>query len=225
MFDSSGEVRPQYASLFEMLEESPAEDLRRSKQESDLIFLNQGITFTVYGKEEGTERIFPHDLLPRIITRKDWEHVEAGLTQRITALNLFLRDIYHEGRILNDGIVPRELVYSCRHYRREMRGLDVPRRVLRQRLWHRPGALAGWQLRGARRQSPRAQRRFLHASEPKSVEASFPNTVSGLWGLARRSLSAGSAGHFAWIDTSQRLGTERAHGGAAHAGRLQFCVF
>ena len=112
-----------------MLEESPAEDLRRSKQESDLIFLNQGITFTVYGKEEGTERIFPHDLLPRIITRKDWEHVEAGLTQRITALNLFLRDIYHEGRILNDGIVPRELVYTCKYFRRQMRGLRVPKNV------------------------------------------------------------------------------------------------
>ncbi len=129
MFDSLGDVRPQYASLFEMLEESPAEELRRSKQESDLIFLNQGITFTVYGKEEGTERIFPHDLLPRIITRKDWEHVEAGLTQRITALNLFLRDIYHEGRILNDGIVPRELVYTCKYFRRQMRGLRVPKDV------------------------------------------------------------------------------------------------
>lgn len=129
MFDSSGAVRPHYASLFEMLEESPAEDLRRSKQESDLIFLNQGITFTVYGKQEGTERIFPHDLLPRIITRKDWEHVEAGLTQRITALNLFLRDIYHEGRILNDGIVPRELVYTCKYFRRQMRGLRVPKDV------------------------------------------------------------------------------------------------
>ncbi len=129
MFDSLGDVRPQYASLFEMLQESPAEDLRRSKQESDLIFLNQGITFTVYGKEEGTERIFPHDLLPRIITRKDWDHVEAGLTQRITALNLFLRDIYHEGRILNDGIVPRELVYTCKYFRRQMRGLRVPKDV------------------------------------------------------------------------------------------------
>ena len=129
MFDSSGSVRPQYASLFEMLEESPSEELRRSKQESDLIFLNQGITFTVYGKEEGTERIFPHDLLPRIITRKDWEHVEAGLTQRITALNLFLHDIYHEGRILNDGIVPRELVYTCKYFRRQMRGLRVPKDI------------------------------------------------------------------------------------------------
>jgi len=129
MFDSSGTVRPHYAPLFDMLQESPAGELKRAKQESDLIFLNQGITFTVYGKEEGTERIFPHDLLPRIVTRKEWEHVEAGLTQRITALNLFLQDIYHGGRILNDGVVPRELVYTCKYFRRQMRGLRVPKGV------------------------------------------------------------------------------------------------
>ncbi len=129
MFDSNGTVRPHYAPLFDMLQESPAAELKRAKQESDLIFLNQGITFTVYGKEEGTERIFPHDLLPRIVTRKEWEHVEAGLTQRITALNLFLQDIYHGGRILNDGVVPRELVYTCKYFRRQMRGLRVPKGV------------------------------------------------------------------------------------------------
>ncbi len=129
MFDSNGDVRPHYASLFDMLQESPAAELKRAKQESDLIFLNQGITFTVYGKEEGTERIFPHDLLPRIVTLKEWELIEAGLTQRITALNLFLQDIYHGGRILDDGVVPRELVYTCKYFRRQMRGLKVPKGV------------------------------------------------------------------------------------------------
>ncbi len=129
MFDSNGTVRPHYAPLFDMLQESPSGELKRAKQESDLIFLNQGITFTVYGKEEGTERIFPHDLLPRIVTRKEWDHIEAGLTQRITALNLFLQDIYHGGRILNDGVVPRELVYTCKYFRRQMRGLRVPKGV------------------------------------------------------------------------------------------------
>lgn len=129
MFDPQGVVRSQYAPLFDMLQESSPSELKRAKQESDLIFLNQGITFTVYGREEGTERIFPHDLLPRIVTRKEWNHVEAGLTQRITALNLFLRDIYHEGHILRDGIVPRELVYTCKYFRRQMRGLHVPKDV------------------------------------------------------------------------------------------------
>ncbi len=129
MFDPQGGVRSHYAPLFEMLEDSPAAELRRAKQESDLIFLNQGITFTVYGREEGTERIFPHDLLPRIITRREWSLIESGLIQRITALNLFLRDIYHEGRILDDGVVPRALVYTCKYFRRQMKGLHVPKGV------------------------------------------------------------------------------------------------
>src|SRR5918911_266245 len=102
-------------------------DVRRRRQHAaDLAFLHQGITFTVYGREEGTERIFPYDLLPRIITGAEWATLERGLKQRITALNLFLRDIYHDGRILKDGVVPMELVYPCRHFRREMRGVKVP---------------------------------------------------------------------------------------------------
>ena len=107
----------------------PADEIRRRKHSADLSFLNQGITFTVYGREEGTERIFPYDLLPRLITSAEWNHIERGLTQRVTALNLFLRDIYNEGRILAEGVVPREVVYSCKHFRRQMRGLQVPRNV------------------------------------------------------------------------------------------------
>ncbi len=129
MFEASGHVRPEYRHLHEMLLGMPADELRRLKNESDLSFLNQGITFTVYGREEGTERIFPHDLLPRIVTRAEWERIERGLKQRITALNRFLEDIYHEGRILKEGVVPRELVYTCKYFRRQMRGLRVPRDV------------------------------------------------------------------------------------------------
>ena len=92
-------------------------------------FFNQGITFTVYGRKEGTERIFPHDLLPRIIPCAEWETIERGLTQRITALNLFLKDIYHERKILRDGVIPGETIYTCKHFRRQMRGVKVPRDV------------------------------------------------------------------------------------------------
>ena len=81
------------------------------------------------GAKREPRRIFPYDLLPRIITSAEWDHIEHGLTQRITALNLFLHDIYNEGRILHDGVVPREIVYSCKHFRRQMRGLQVPRNV------------------------------------------------------------------------------------------------
>lgn len=126
MFEGSGEPRASYQVLHHRLTELPPEELRRRQQAADLSFLHQGITFTVYGRDEGTERIFPYDLLPRIITSSEWATIERGLTQRITALNLFLRDLYHEGRILDDRIIPREMIYTCQHYRREMRGVKVP---------------------------------------------------------------------------------------------------
>jgi uncharacterized circularly permuted ATP-grasp superfamily protein len=129
MFAEHGEIRPQYQELLEALTSIPKDELQRRKRSADVSFLTQGITFTVYGKEEGTERIFPYDLLPRVVTAAEWEHIEKGLTQRITALNLFLHDIYNEGRILAEGFVPREIVYSCQHFRRQMRGLQVPRNV------------------------------------------------------------------------------------------------
>ena len=125
MFGAPGQPRPHYAALFEQLGSVEATELQRRQQVADRAFLHQGITFTVYGDSRGTERIFPYDLLPRIITGDEWRQLDRGLTQRITALNLFLHDIYHEGRILRDGVVPRELVFSCPHYRREMRGLRV----------------------------------------------------------------------------------------------------
>jgi uncharacterized circularly permuted ATP-grasp superfamily protein len=129
MIDSEGQVREHYRPMLNAMLALSPEELHRRKKSADLSFLTQGITFTVYGRDEGTERIFPYDLLPRIVTNTEWTRISKGLTQRITALNLFLRDIYHEGKILNDGVVPRELVYSCRHFRRQMRGMQVPRNV------------------------------------------------------------------------------------------------
>ena len=129
MFAGPGSCTRTTQPLLEHFTSLPPEEMQRRKQAADLSFLNQGITFTVYGREEGTERIFPYDLLPRIITAAEWARVERGLTQRITALNLFLQDIYNEGRILEDGVVPREVVYSCKHFRRQMGGLQVPRNV------------------------------------------------------------------------------------------------
>src|SRR5271165_5590950 len=129
MFGADNLPREHYRALHELLLELPLAEMRRRKQSADVSFLHQGITFTVYGREEGTERIFPHDLLPRIITSAEWETIERGLTQRITALNLFLRDIYHEGRSLKAGVVPSEMVYSCRHFRRQMREFTVPKNI------------------------------------------------------------------------------------------------
>ena len=127
MFAPGHKPRDAYRLLFDRLLELPATEWRHRQQAADRAFLNQGVTFTVYGNDEGTERIFPYDILPRIITAAEWSAVERGLAQRLLALNLFLKDIYHEGKILAEGVVPRELVYSCPHYRREMCGVRVRR--------------------------------------------------------------------------------------------------
>ncbi|MBV8895821.1 MAG: circularly permuted type 2 ATP-grasp protein [Acidobacteriaceae bacterium] len=129
MFRSPGRPRSHYRPLYSRLLSLRPDELRRSKHEADLSFFNQGITFTVYGRSEGTERIFPHDLLPRIISSSEWEVIERGLTQRITALNLFLKDVYHERRILHDRVIPGEIIYTCKHFRRQMRGVKIPRDV------------------------------------------------------------------------------------------------
>lgn len=129
MFTAAGKPRVQYEALYRRLLDLAPSELKQRQQTADVAFLNQGITFTVYGHGEGTEKIFPYDLLPRIITADEWTTLERGLTQRITALNLFLKDIYHDEKILKDGVVPRELIYSCKHYRREMRGLRVRRDI------------------------------------------------------------------------------------------------
>ena len=127
MFASEGATRKSYRLLQRRLRELPSEELRRRQQAADSSFLHQGITFAVYGRKEGTERIIPFDLLPRIITGTEWAGIEKGLIQRITALNLFLKDIYGPAKILSDNVIPRELVYTCPQFRREMRGWRVRR--------------------------------------------------------------------------------------------------
>ncbi len=126
MFARDGTVREHYAALAERLATLPPEELYRRQQACELSFLHQGITFTVYSDAQATERIIPTDLLPRIVTAAEWARIERGLKQRIGALNLFLRDVYGDARVLRDGIVPRSMIYGSRHYRREMRELSVP---------------------------------------------------------------------------------------------------
>jgi uncharacterized circularly permuted ATP-grasp superfamily protein len=126
MFSRDGKVRLPYAGLDARISTLPLEELTRRQQACEQSFLHQGITFTVYNDNKATERIIPTDLLPRIVTAKEWDRIERGLTQRIHALNLFLRDIYTDGRVLKDGVLPRGMIYGSKHNRREMRGLPVP---------------------------------------------------------------------------------------------------
>ncbi len=129
VFAGEQQVRPHYENVVRSLGMVSSNDYARRQQSADAAFLKQGVTFTVYGDDKGTERIFPFDLMPRIIPRAEWEHVEAGLIQRITALNLFLNDVYHGQQIINDGIIPREIVESASHYRPEFRGINVPHHI------------------------------------------------------------------------------------------------
>ncbi|MGB2560774.1 MAG: circularly permuted type 2 ATP-grasp protein [Akkermansiaceae bacterium] len=129
MFLNGGEVFPHYQAVHERYESLGIEDLRDKQNLVDSGFLEQGITFTVYGDGEGTERIFPFDLIPRIIPDKEWQVIERGLTQRITALNLFLHDIYHGQKIIKDGVIPEDIIKTAAHYRPEMVGVDVPRDI------------------------------------------------------------------------------------------------
>lgn len=119
-------IRPQYQQVFETLNSLTAATLSNKDRLAGELFLNQGITFTVYSDNEGIERIFPFDLIPRIIPGAEWAHIEAGITQRLKTLNLFLKDIYSEQKILKDNIIPAELIASCPQYTREVFGIKVP---------------------------------------------------------------------------------------------------
>src|SRR6266576_6501161 len=126
MFSAPDEPRAPYAKIYQKLARMVASQFEERRQHADLAFLLQGITFTVYSDGRGTERLFPFDLAPRILPRQEWDHIERGLCQRVIALNLFLQDVYGPQRILKDRLIPRSLVYSCQHFRREMIGLQPP---------------------------------------------------------------------------------------------------
>jgi uncharacterized circularly permuted ATP-grasp superfamily protein len=126
MYSAPGTVRPHYALLAQRFAAMHDEEFKRKALLAENSYRTQGITFTVYSGDEGTERIFPFDLIPRIIPGAEWEHIERGLTQRLTALNLFLHDIYHDQRILKEKVIPSELVLGAQNFRPEMLNFDPP---------------------------------------------------------------------------------------------------
>ncbi len=126
MFEGRDQPRPHYRLLAERLAAMSAGQLEERIGVANAFFLTQGIGFTVYGDDAGTDRIFPFDLIPRIVPAEEWAVIERGLVQRLRALNHFLADIYHRQQILEAGIVPADLVFGSRNFSREMIGLDVP---------------------------------------------------------------------------------------------------
>ena len=129
MIDILGAIRPHYRKYQELFRSMTPIEFEAKRQAVDAAFLRQGVTFNVYGDAQGAEKIFPFDLLPRIIPAKEWEFLERGLAQSITALNLFLHDIYHDQKILKDGVIPEFYVLSARHFRREFVNFEVPKGI------------------------------------------------------------------------------------------------
>ncbi|PTY08895.1 hypothetical protein DB347_01310 [Opitutaceae bacterium EW11] len=130
MFAASGQPRPHYRRLSErFVRMSGVSELLDRQTLADQTFLRRGVTFTVYSDDRGTEKIFPFDLIPRIIPPAEWQHLERGLKQRMLALNAFLADIYGPQRILKEKLVPSELVHTSKHFRPEMVGTPVPRKL------------------------------------------------------------------------------------------------
>jgi len=129
MFSAPGRPRPHYAKLLDKLGAMAPEQFEERRKLADLSFLIQGITFTVYSDGQGTERLFPFDLIPRILPRSEWERIERGLAQRVMALNLFLQDVYGKQVLFKDRVIPRSLVYSCPNFRREVIGVEVSRGI------------------------------------------------------------------------------------------------
>ncbi|MCL4179900.1 MAG: circularly permuted type 2 ATP-grasp protein [Verrucomicrobia bacterium] len=129
MFGRGDQVLPHYRKLAEAFAELGAAELEAKRRRLDLAFLRQGVTFNVYGDTRGAERIFPFDLVPRIIPAREWERLENGLTQRITALNLFLHDVYHQQQIVKDGVIPASCILSGKHFRREFANVAVPKDI------------------------------------------------------------------------------------------------
>ena len=126
MFLPDGSPREHFRRLYEALLKLPVEELNRMQERVTNSFSKEGITFTVYGDDEARERIMPIDCLPRILAAAEWRQLEVGLTQRLEALNRFLKDIYNEARIVQDGVIPVDMIRGCPHYRVEMRGVPVP---------------------------------------------------------------------------------------------------
>ncbi len=126
MFHVDGSPRSHCRDLYQTLGDLTELDLTTMQERVTRSFYSEGITFTVYGDEASTERIIPIDCIPRILPQTEWRHIEAGLDQRLRALNLFLDDVYNDARIIADGVVPTDIVRGCPQYRVEMRGLSPP---------------------------------------------------------------------------------------------------
>ena len=128
-FTEQGDPRPGASLLLKRIEDLPRGELLRRQKATEARLFQMGVTFTVYGEDEGTERIFPFDIIPRVIEPREWDVIERGLKQRIYALNLFIDAVYNDRKILKDGVVPEDLLMSSKVYRPQCVGFHPPRGI------------------------------------------------------------------------------------------------
>ena len=129
LIDPQGQPRPAAELLVQLIEALPPRELQRRQDAAEKALFRMGVTFAVYGDTRGTEKIWPFDIIPRIVSSGEWQQIESGLKQRITALNMFIDDVYHDQRIVKDGVIPAEIVLGATSYRQACQGLDPPRGV------------------------------------------------------------------------------------------------
>ena len=214
-----GDLRPAYQELSRWLKETPPDALEYRRQEAELLFRRIGITFAVYGDAEAQERLIPFDVIPRIMSAKEWAILEKGLKQRVRALNMFLRDIYHGRDMLRANVVPDDLIFQNPVFRPEMNGQNVPHDVyvhiagidivrVNPENFYRAGG-----------QCAHALRRVLHAGKPRNHDAAVSGPVCPPPRRAGGKVSGRAVVGIAIGGAAQRRG--RADGGADDARRLQ----
>ena len=180
MFAGAGAPRAAAHALTQVIDALPPGEIERRQRSAERALMAMGITFNVYGDDAGTERIFPFDLIPRIVSAADWRTIERGLKQRIHALNLFINDVYHDRKILKDGVIPGYVLETAKSLRAQCVGLKPPRGIWCHvtgtdlvRHSRRPGVRA-------RRQPANAVRRVVRAAEPECDEAHLPAGLRGV---------------------------------------------
>ena len=215
--DRNGLPRRHYAGLAATLRSIEWSDLRAREQRVNAVLLQRGVTFTVYADSQGTERIMPFDLIPRIIPGNEWSRLSRGIAQRVRALNAFLADVYHDQRILREGVVPCDLVYSSKFFCREMIGV----RLFRNIYIHVSGIDL---IRGSDgtyyvlEDNLRSPSGISYVLENRDVlKRSFPKLFETLPAAAGRRLSAPPARRA----SQRRAGIDGSDHRAAHAGHLQ----
>ena len=220
MFHADGRTRDDWNALRQTLTDLSAEELAAIQERVTRSFSNEGITFTVYGDDEADERIIPIDCVPRLIAEAEWRGLEAGLTQRLKALNLFLQDVYGESRVTRDGVIPEDMVFGCPQYRLEMRGFHAAAGHVGGDLRYRRGPHQR-RVPGIGGQPPGPFRRIVHDRQPQGGEGKPAPALPSLTGAGGGELRPAAAGHAAGTGAGRTIRPDHR---SADTRRLQLRV-